>query len=348
MQRPRGITFLAALNYFDAVWLLALGIAALIGPRALDSLSMANGRSASAAASDVDSSGHLVAFSFVLFVISILIYLVARALWRLRNWARVLVLVFTILSLIGGGGTWLDPLPSLLSEKLVPTLWPHSILVTSGIIGPLLSRFASLILLVYLLSGPVKQAFLANPTEWKWMLAVGAFALLLLGHDVYKSRSELKAIQYHLHHGDRVTVNGVSFPVYVWHVPKVDSECPGFTIDDEPGPLRPNGKNGSMYLTVLGYKSDDKSLTVDQLVQSKLQSFAKSGYRDLSTFHLQVANQSLSCMKEHLYASAIYCYGDGPIYSVHFSGGEDGLTRFNQMMAGAKQGSSAPPINQNN
>lgn len=140
-----------------------------------------------------------------------------------------------------------------------------------------------------------------------------------------------------MRYGNQVAVNGVSFPVYVWHAPKVDPKCPGFTIDDEPGPLRPDDKSGSMYLTVLGYKEeDDEGLTVDQLVENKLQSFKKSGYTDLSTFHIQVVKQSLNCMKEHLYASAIYCYGDGPIYSVYFTGGEEGLSHFNQMMSEAK------------
>jgi hypothetical protein len=337
MRRPAGVTFLAALYYVLAGCGVVLAIACIAGPRALNALLIALGGGAVAGKLDVPTPDMRALLGFTSLVSSLVICFVAQGLWRLKNWARVLILVFTILDLIQGGwGSALDPLPQLLSERLIPALWPHSWLVTSGIFFPLLSRLASLIVLLYFLREPLKEAFDAKPREWKWMVVVSAVGFLLLAHDIYKSGPELKAIQYHLRHGNQVTLNGVVFPVYFWYAPEVDSEFPGFAIDDQPGPLRPQGARGSGYIQVLGYKQDDGGLTVEQLVDKRIQSEQRAGYADLSRFDLRIAKQTLKCMNSGQYSHATYCYGDGPIYSVFFTGNEDETNRFKQMMAGAK------------
>jgi hypothetical protein len=64
-----------------------------------------------------------------------------------------------------------------------------------------------------------------------------AFALLVA---LTKSGPEFRAIIWHLRHGNRVTVNGVTFPVYFWYAP--DSSRDSFSVFDQPGPLRPNDR----------------------------------------------------------------------------------------------------------
>jgi hypothetical protein len=49
-----------------------------------------------------------------------------------------------------------------------------------------------------------------------------------------------------------------------------------------------------------------------------------------------IAKQTLSCVREHLYAYSVYCYGDGPIYQVFFAGDNASLERFNQTMEAAR------------
>lgn len=350
MRRPAGITFLAIVIYFQAAWLFAIAIASLVGPKALDTVGLAFAHSTERPDLFLTSPASRGWFALFCVAASVLIYFVARGLWRLKNWARVLVLILSILDLPGETGSFLEPIPTLLSGRIVPMFWRHSYFVTSGILYLFLSFLATVIVLGYLVTRPVKTAFLARPTEWRWLLAVGVLGLLSFGYDIYKSGPEIKAVRYHLRHGDQVTVNGVTFPVYDWHAPEIDPECPGFTIEDSPGPLRPIRSDRSMFMTieVAGYKQQQHGLTVDQLVHLRLQSYMKAGYTDLSTFHLQIARESLSCVKEHLYASSIYCYGDGPIYSTFFTGSEESLTRFNQMMAEAKQSPAVPSIIQKN
>ena len=130
----------------------------------------------------------------------------------------------------------------------------------------------------------------------------------------------------------------MTFPIYYWHVPTVYANNSGFRVDDRPGPLRPDHEDTYTAISVLGCKEDENNLTPQQLVDQKLQSYRRTGYKNLTTFPLRIAKQTLDCMNENEfgYGGATYCYGDGPIYSVFFAGDTTSLSRFESMMAAAK------------
>jgi hypothetical protein len=269
--------------------------------------------------------------------VPLLIY--ARGFWRVKNWARVICIFFSILGLGVGVGSALSPLPYLLSEKLAPALWPYSHFVSSGLLGTLLSFAASVIVVMYLLRTSVKEAFCANSAEWKWISAVTVFALIVLGQAVYKSGPELAAIRWHAKHGDTVVVNGISFPVDYWSVPDLLPNESGVRIDNSPGPLCPKQRSHRMFIEVLGFKGEDeRDLSLNERLEREVQSYHRSYYEKLTQFQLRIAKQALYCVREDEFGfgGSLHCFGDGPIYSVFFTGSSSSLDRFRSMMAEAK------------
>jgi len=260
-------------------------------------------------------------FGLLCFVAAILFYCFGSGLWRLKNWARVLALVFTLTDLVLGG------LPDVMGPlKLVIPLDP----VTS-----LAGRFASFVLVLYLLSSQVRASFGIREPLMKWTVtAVSVLALASLAYTLSKSGPELQALRWHMRHGDRVNVNGVSFPVYTWWVPVQENDGADLRIKERPGPLR--GKDQIAFIEVKGTKDNNSTLGIEQLVDQKVREDEKAGYIDLKKFQLQVGKQTLGCMQNAFYFNAIYCYGDGPIYSVFFTGGNRSLGRFKRMMAEAR------------
>jgi hypothetical protein len=169
----------------------------------------------------------------------------------------------------------------------------------------------------------------------RWLLpAAAALGLFSLGLDLYRSGPEIRAIRWHMRHGDRVSVNGVSFPVYYWNVPLQHRDGRDLTIHDEPGPLRSGDRSG--YIEIKGYQEEGGNLSIEQLVDSRSQSYQKAGYTELKRFQFQIGKQSLSCVQNTFFSTSIYCYGDGPVYSVFFTGGDRSLARFTRMMAEAR------------
>ena len=340
MGRPSGVVLLTLLNAANALRALAIVLGLLFAPHLLSNAFVWFHRSDALFAADELDVTHRVLYAILVCVLGALPAAVAWGLWRLRNWARVVCIFFAITDLGLADGGSLAPLPRLLSEKLAPAFWPHSDFVISGMLGTLLNYLAAIVVLAYLLRTPIKQAFGANPTEWKWIMGLAAFALLLFAHSLYKSKPEWEAIRWHVRHGDQVVLNGVSFPVYYWHAPKCYHG--GLEVDIEDwgsGPLRPQQEDHYMALNILGFRDEPTNLTADQLVDKKIQTFEKAGYTKIDKFNLNIARQTLGCVREHEFDDghrAVYCYGDGPIYSVFFTGGERSSKLFESTMSAAR------------
>lgn len=337
MRRPIGVTILAALNLVEALLCLPLAIGVLVEtPKVLAFLYWLEDMQPYDPATH--PFGNRIAIALLYCCVGAVLFVYARGFWRLRNWARVVCIFFSILSVVDNGPSGsVSSLPYVLSDKLARALWPHSHFVTNGLLGVAIGRILSAAVLVYLLRPSIKKAFGANPTEWKWMTAVAAVALLMAGRSLYKSRPELDAIRWHAQHGDQVVVNGVTFPVYYWYAPTVFGSNSGFMIHDDPGPLRPQEGDRDAVISVSGCQEDDKDLTPQQRVNQQVQGFERSHYKNLTLFQLQVARQTLQCVNEHDFVGGTtYCYGNGPIYSVWFVGNDTSSARFRSMMAKAK------------
>jgi hypothetical protein len=251
-------------------------------------------------------------------LIALLYSATATGLWSLRNWARIATLVLTLP--ISGS------LPSALI--LVNLLFP--------VPGVALAGFAlSFLLFLYLVSAQVRTTFGVTAPRKKWLLpVVSVVAIACLTYDLSKSGREFQAMRWHMRSGDRVHVNGVAFPVYYWYTPIQDCVGADFTIEDRPGPLRKRDAFGA-YIEVKG-ASPSESVNVEKQVEEKEQGLERAGYK-VSRFPMRVSKETLSCLSsEGPVIHMIDCYGEGPIGSVVFSGGNRSLDRFQSMMARAE------------
>jgi hypothetical protein len=174
----------------------------------------------------------------------------------------------------------------------------------------------------------------------RWVHRTNALLLLFFAIGfagaLLKSGSEFSAIAWHFRHGNSITVNGATFPVYYWYAPAGGRE--GFQVWDQPGPLRPANDTSTM-LTISGRRNQQDVGTPQELVQRTLRDVPVSGFEERSTFEWNTRSQTLECMQgrsARTSVSIIFCYGDGPIYSVWFTGGDDGLNRLKQAIAETK------------
>jgi hypothetical protein len=168
----------------------------------------------------------------------------------------------------------------------------------------------------------------------KWALVLAFLFLLLFVDKVVRSGPEFKAIAWHRRHGDHITVKGVTFPVHFWYAPKELQD--EFSISDEPGPLRPTSSKAPTFFSIKAYKDEKDIGTPKGLVETRIHEFERSGYHGLSKFQMNIRSQTLDCMQEHdarFFGPTIYCYGEGPFYSVFFVGSDQALTRFRQMIS---------------
>ena len=92
------------------------------------------------------------------------------------------------------------------------------------------------------------------------------FALALLV-GLTKSGPEFRAIAWHYHHGDRVTVNGITFPVYYWYAPEGGPDQ--FHVFDQPGPLRPTPDKFTMF-SISGRRDKGDVGTPAELVEREM------------------------------------------------------------------------------
>jgi hypothetical protein len=174
----------------------------------------------------------------------------------------------------------------------------------------------------------------------RWVQTTNALILLLfaLGLPVTLMRSgfEFKAIAWHCRHGNSITVNGVTFPVYFWYAPENTRDR--FYVFDQPGPLRPTSDTFSTF-TVDGRRNKDDVGTPHELAQRMVDQYVGRGYGGVSSTQWMIRSQNIECMQEHddhLSGWVVFCYGDGPIYSVFFTGNDESLDRLKQTLADAK------------
>ena len=245
-----------------------------------------------------------------------LTYLLARGLWRLRNLARLILIAIFMLSVMSGGSFLLfGPLDSIFET------------------GPglqILDRVLTFAMVWYLFSPSVKTAFGVSDLRWHWLYACAALALFSLGSALYHSKAELRAWRWHRQHGNQITVEGVTFPVYRWYTPHLSET--GFDIADEPGPLRPNDRFA--FITVESCPADC-ALTPRQLAEKKFESWKTAGYTDLKFVQRQIRGEALECVDQTMFSRNVNCYGSGPIGHVFFAGNEKSFARLNLMLTEA-------------
>lgn len=300
LPRPLIITILALQQYLAALGCLIVAIYGLIKLR-------------------------LDLILFALFF-AWLTYALASGLWRLKNWARWIMVCLFLLDLLGG-------------EPYV--LFPFYKLLGGDPIGIICGRVVTVMVIVYLLSPRVDGALGVAPLNLKWRLVVGFLALALFIGPLTQVEHELAAIKWHMRHGNRVTVNGVSFPIARWQVPTSSSDWSRLEIEDMPGPLRPDDR--LFFMTIAGRIEDEngepqpnRTQSPAELVDLKNKSYQKAGYTDLRKFQMKVRGQTLECIEETMYGHTVYCYGDGPIYSIFFTGSDHPWDEFNRMIAEAR------------
>jgi hypothetical protein len=317
-RRPACITVLAVMQYANAGLILGAGVVCLFGAKAAAALFTVLHRPATPEDPGSYHFWGLWLLASCSLLISILIYILARALWRLKNWARLFLVVFSILDLRFGD---------------VPFAFgPFHLFVPAGPGFALAGRVLSFLLILYLLSPGVRHAFDRTVPLRRWLVPVAAaLGLISLGFDLYKSKPEIQAIRWHLRHGDRASVNGVSFPIYYWHAPLQKSDGADLTIDDRPGPLRSMDSVAS--IQIRGFRDDDyySRLNGGQRLE---EGFRARRHNATRRFQIKVGKQSLSCLD--IPFAGTECYGDGPIYSVSFVGGDHPWSGFTRMMAEAR------------
>lgn len=210
-------------------------------------------------------------------------------------------------------------------------LWPLQGLCEGDPILQILGGVLTFIVVCYLFTPSVKSAFSVTDLRWRWLYACAALALFSLVSALYHSKAEFQALRWHRQHGNQVTVQGVTFPVYGWYTPHLSET--GFDIFDEPGPLRPNERLA--FITVESCR-EDCTLTPRQLAEKKFQSYKNAGYTDLKFVQRQIKGETLECVDETMFARTIECYGRGPIGHVFFAGNESSYERLNRMLTEAR------------
>src|SRR5689334_11039412 len=103
MQRPRGITVLAVLTYVSAAWCLALGIVMQFPARARVGAFHALDPWGSREIPGLDEPGFRIVGAVLSLVGLVLLWKFGGGLWRLKDWARNLAIIFTVLDLLAGG-----------------------------------------------------------------------------------------------------------------------------------------------------------------------------------------------------------------------------------------------------
>ena len=93
--RHWGITVLAILGYIGAGLTLLFGLAIMFGSGALA------GVFAQIPGLALLSSSLMIVASIVMLAFAVLDYFIARGLWNGKNWARILVIIFAALGILG-------------------------------------------------------------------------------------------------------------------------------------------------------------------------------------------------------------------------------------------------------
>jgi hypothetical protein len=96
MERPTGVTILAVLQFIGAGIFILCGLGMMLMGAGMS----AAGKGGSGAAALIMGMG--VVGAIVFFVFGAIYFAIGYGLWTLKNWARVICLVFIVLGLISG------------------------------------------------------------------------------------------------------------------------------------------------------------------------------------------------------------------------------------------------------
>ncbi len=140
MDRPIGVTILAVLEFIGAGFLILLGLLLLVGMSMLGS--MGRGGEGGAFLGVLGALGAMA--GVVVIVFAALPLAIGIGLWKLKNWARILVIIFAAL---GAAGNTVRVIWGLSSGDIVNAV--------GGIIGLGIQG----LILWYMFQPHVKQAF---------------------------------------------------------------------------------------------------------------------------------------------------------------------------------------------
>src|SRR5262252_58582 len=99
MNRPGGVTVIAILDFIGAALCLLMGILSVVGAGAGIMGALGQGGHGAAAAGGVMAvvAGFFTVFAFVGAAISALL---GWGLWKLKNWARLITIVFAVMGVL--------------------------------------------------------------------------------------------------------------------------------------------------------------------------------------------------------------------------------------------------------
>jgi len=99
MNRPGGVTVIAILDFIGAALCLLMGILSVVGAGAGVLGAMGQGGQGAAAAGGIMAmiAGALTVFAFVGAAIAALL---GFGLWKLKNWARIITIVFAVIGVL--------------------------------------------------------------------------------------------------------------------------------------------------------------------------------------------------------------------------------------------------------
>lgn len=316
-KRPLIITILAIQDFLCAAAGLLVAIILLSGAKIAAAFSTLLSRQGEMVTPDSLPFELRLKYALLCLFCGGLIYLVARGLWRLKNWARRIVIVLFMLDILVGGAFAL--------------FWPLSTIFETDPILQILGRALTFAMVCYLFSPSVKTAFGVSDLRWRWLYACAVLALFSLGSALYHSKAEFEAWRWHRQHGNQISFAGVTFPVYRWYSPHLSET--GFDISDEPGPLRPNDRFA--FITIESCP-ENCTLTPRQLAEKKFESWKTTGYTKVKFVQRQIKGETLECVDETMFSRNVDCYGSGPIGHIYFGGNEKSFARLNLMLAEAR------------
>jgi hypothetical protein len=142
MQRPTGVTVIAILQFLGAGVLLLGGLVFMLGMGAIGALMAQRGNASGLSMGMLAGMGAVI--GVVMIVFAVLYGVVGYGMWNLKNWARIVTLVFTVL---GAMIQLFGLLSSLLHFHIFALIWGSFWLGIHGLV------------IWYLLQPNVVQAF---------------------------------------------------------------------------------------------------------------------------------------------------------------------------------------------
>ncbi len=146
MDRPTGVTILAVLDFLGAALFLLLAAVFVLGFSLLGSVAGQSGDAGGEAGMAV-LMGLGAAAGVIFFVIALISLVVGIGLWKLKNWARILTIVFSVLGVL-----------SNLAGTAIPLLTGDPVSAVSSVIGLGVNG----LILWYMFQPHVREAFGAS------------------------------------------------------------------------------------------------------------------------------------------------------------------------------------------